>query len=268
MKNIVYLIKSTRHLKPQSPITYVGQTNYLYRQLLINNHDWNPALKERKRNPCVYTIRKLFYKPIAVVTGFPSENLASQFQQLFNNQYSELGVTFKDVKNNPFLIDPVEYRTRQLVSVCRDFYKSTSSADLTQSQLTIHWDTALCKPDLLYQFPPDVLHVEGIDVSAIDQMCYDENDQDDDRNWRKFRDLELAQIKQEKMERLSKELRIPVDKVDSILHDSRVAAKKNLLSKNQKVAKKAVKYVHLIKKVQPHQIASNNNDAALKQLDS
>ena len=131
MKNIVYLIKSTRnHLTP-FPQCRIGITNQLYRQLLIHNHKWLPKDRDRQRPRSSDTPRKLGWQPMAVITGFQSEKQAQMFYSLFDKHYNQNENTATTLmryspaclgdKRYRYEIDQRDYRLVQLSHICRDF---------------------------------------------------------------------------------------------------------------------------------------------------
>ena len=83
------------------------------------------------------------------------------------------------------------------------------------------------------------MHVDGINVTAIDKECYDASDEDDDRNYRSIKQRQMEQQRRDKLMHLAKELEIPLDQVQQVLHDSRMAAKQELLNRGGKAGKKA-----------------------------
>ena len=106
-------------------------------------------------------------------------------------------------------------------------------------QLKIHWESRSLVDELNLYFPPSVVHVDGINVTAIDKECYDASDEDDDRNYRSIKQRQMEQQRRDKLMHLAKELEIPLDQVQQVLHDSRMAAKQELLNRGGKAGKKA-----------------------------
>lgn len=252
MKNIAYLVRSTRWYKQPIPLTYVGATNYLHRELLIHNHEWHPNERERRRNPITRLLqKKLFYKPFAVVTGFSEEKDCLSFVNLFKKDYKSIGDPIKMLKYNSHIIDPIEFQVRQLSAVTQDFYANTLLQRDDFKQLTVHWhDMESLRYAYNLPFPPDVNHIDGINVSAIDAENYDPLDRDDDRNWSKFKSIGVEEIRRDNYVRIARELKVDPGQVPEIMHQSRVEMKKNLQNKGRKVAKKAEKYVHLVRQRQ------------------
>jgi hypothetical protein len=150
-------------------------------------------------------------------------------------------------------VSQIDYRAQQLSHICNEYCEKTLSFNSPPSAtedangmaesnaqapgaaasngLTIHWDAK--GKDLIERlqltFHPDIQHVHGspIDVTAIDKLCYDINDEDDDRNYFRLRDERNAREHEKKLKRLASELQIPLEQVESVLEQSREAAKSN-----------------------------------------
>lgn len=248
MKNLVYLLHSTlkehKHFGERVR-THVGTTNYLYRELQVHNHEWHPKFRDRRRDPSYYARGKLGWRYTAVVSGFPSEESAQSFRDMF---YKPL-----PLKNDVSLLRPVKelqrkevdgvaYRLRQLSLITRKQFETLPDVP----RLTIHVDKdqfeKYCEQ---VHFAPNCRVVPSLDVTALDRQWHDVTDMDDDRNYRQLRHKMVEEMRRDKIVSLSDELQIPVDEVQDILHRSRLQARDALLNKSAKVSKKVAKFVHI-----------------------
>jgi hypothetical protein len=207
-----------------------------------HRHRWNPKERERKLGHPVDTPKKWGWEPMNVITGFKSEASAYVFKNLFKKDYEGM-VSLKDLVNARLGYDHVKHRQEQLAKVCEEYLQQKRN----EAQLVVHWRSEEEMKEYEALFPIDVEHKNTIDVRAIDQENYDPNDAEDDRNYFRMRKEQMQKLREEKMERVASELKIPVDQIEQVLHKSRVQMKSSLTARDGKPKKKAEKYITINK---------------------
>lgn len=177
---------------------------------------------------------------MAAIVGFPSENHAVEFHQCFEKEYDNMGVPSVLFRNPRCPVTQMDYRAQQLMHITMEYvdkyglsqqtanYQEGVQTETSNSSLTIHWDSTgkSLIERLQLNFHPDIKQVYGnqVDVAAIDKICYDTSDEDDDRNYHRLRDEREAKERNEKLMRMARELNIPLEQVESVLRESREAA--------------------------------------------
>jgi hypothetical protein len=112
-------------------------------------------------------------------------------------------------------------------------------------QLTIHWEDSDKMKNLSVDIDESVNQIAGINITKIDRQNYDYNDLEDDRNLSRLNRERLLQSKRDKLVAVSKELDIPLDMVQDVLHESRHAIYKETAQGRSKRARKARKFFTL-----------------------
>jgi hypothetical protein len=201
------------------------------------------------------TPKKYGWRPFVVITGFPSESLATKFQSLFEKQYEELEPLWK-VYSNKFGISQIQYRQKQLGLVAHEFLKEIEDAamndDATEDykkmldgNLNVYWDSQEAHDEFSSGLPLRMQNFPSIDISKLDKENYDPNDETDDRNYFRILAEKKEQRKKDRMISIANELQIPVKQVQRVLHESRVHMKKSLLKSTGKVARKARDFIKI-----------------------
>ena len=206
---------------------------------------------------------------MAIVTGFTEERFASQFREMFMKDYGHVDPELKWApdclkdRRYRYEIDEPEYRLRQLACVAQEFSDITAeevlrnrvegkqTANEQTGRLTVWWDNIKRMDTLKLRFPDEFDHVDGVDVAEIDRLCYDKHDEDDDRNLGRIRDEKQMHERQAKLLKIATELNIPADKVQQVLHESRLQAYENLTTVNPRSrrARKARELITVYDKV-------------------
>lgn len=115
--------------------------------------------------------------------------------------------------------------------------------------MTAHWDEPDDKEKVEnYEkkllFPAGLNHRNGVDVQLIDEDNFDENDQDDDRNFFKFRNKQLSFQRNSQIRQLSTELNVDESEVVGLLERSRTLLHDSLMkSKRDKHRRKGLHYL-------------------------
>lgn len=211
---------------------------------------------------------------MAVITGFPCPSLAQGFVDGFAVQYDNLPPL--DILRRPTRVDQIEYRVKQMACVTEDFltrYRDTDLTAIVQKsidadetlvpmrerdpsvvdqlrlplQLTVYWDkmeTAdivgkATEQSPAFTFPFDVTSEVGIDISFIDSLSVDAYDRDDDRNYRKFKQLAEQAKRSKYLHSLASELNIPHEQISQTLNQSRLSVSEDLVKRGGKQGKKA-----------------------------
>jgi hypothetical protein len=247
MKNILYLIKSSGKIYKQERVI-CGTTNYLYRQLLIHNHRWNPSERERQR--LRETERKALWKPLIVVTGFPTERNASQFKVALDTlEFNEMGNPMMFKYSDGKRISQVDYKIEQVYWALKEFLpKMIENNEICKNEMKFEPIKLYCESmEKLREvekkhgpLPFVIKSIPGpIDVGEIDKRWYDYDDIDDDRNYERLRKERLIAEKENKLLGLSNELKIPLNEVEKILDKSRREMASVLVSRKGKSGSKA-----------------------------
>lgn len=210
--------------------------------MLIHQHRWNPSERERQRPRCLQTPKRLDWQFMAVITGFPSADLASQFTQQIRTIPSDVST------DSPLLLTTNATREEWMSGLERAaawYLKPGSMAAEKPRELTFHWNNLSDSESL--KLPFAVEHGK-LDVAALDQQFYDATDEDDDRNYARLKQQRNEQSRLSKLENIGKELGLDPEMVEKVLHDSRIAMREELIKRRGKVGRKAREWISVREK--------------------
>jgi hypothetical protein len=120
------------------------------------------------------------------------------------------------------------------------WYLQPGATNAGERALKFHWKNTEEYQKLTFPFAVD--H-ERLDVSAVDREFYDANDEDDDRNYFRLKEERMRKARLAKLEALGKELQLDPNDVERVLHESRLAARDDLVQRRGKVGRKAREWI-------------------------
>ena len=189
---------------------------------------------------------------MAVITGFPTAELAQQFAEKFrvlpssNDQQSAalLGV-------NSTREEWLSGLERAAAWYLHASESAITPTDVSGRMLKFHWKNMTDHEQLTFPF---AVEHERLDVAAVDQQFYDAADEDDDRNYFRLKEERQSKARLAKLESLGKELGLDPSDVERVLHDSRMAMRDELMQRRGKVGRKARDWIS----VREDKLASKN----------